>query len=106
MVKGNPNDFRLALLPLLAPLIVLLQLMDNPLETVQRWIRHWFNNDGQVESKVPSIGSQLLAYVIMATLGYFLTSRMVPTIKVYMLKRGICGKDLGKRGTSIADKDM
>ena len=35
-----------------------------------------------------------------------MTNKLVPNIKQYTLRKGICGKDLGKRGTSIADKDV
>jgi hypothetical protein len=80
-----------------------------------------------------TITSQLVAYLVLAILGHFATYSLIPKIKVkiistfflrkidkfiytfdlsllsfkiYTLKRGIAGKDLGKRGTSIADKDM
>ena len=54
----------------------------------------------------PPVESQLLAYVLVAMLGYVGTRKLVPKIKVYTLRRGISGKDLGKRGTSLADKDV
>mmetsp|Transcript_9141 Transcript_9141/g.12972 ORF Transcript_9141/g.12972 Transcript_9141/m.12972 type:complete len:497 (-) Transcript_9141:501-1991(-) len=54
----------------------------------------------------PTVGRQLLAFVLVALLGYLGTSNLVPKIKTYTLKKRICGKDLGKRGTSLADKDI
>ena len=100
MVKGNPIDAYFAVIPVLPALVLLLRLLDNPWNIVKRWV------DGSGDSGHPSMGSQLLAYVTMAVLGYFVTARMVPTIKMYTLRKGISGKDLGKRGTSIADKEM
>jgi UDP-N-acetylglucosamine--dolichyl-phosphate N-acetylglucosaminephosphotransferase len=47
-----------------------------------------------------------VAYVSLAIVGYVFTDRLVPHIKSYTLRKGIAGKDLGKRGTSIADKDV
>lgn len=50
--------------------------------------------------------ADLVFYVCTAIAGYLSTSMLIPNIKQYMLKQGISGKDLGKRGTSIADKDI
>ena len=100
MVTRNPTDAQLALLPLLPPFLLLIRLLDNPVDTVKRWL------DDTEDSGPPSMGSQLLAYVTMAFMGYFVTYRMVPTIKMYTLRKGISGKDLGKQGTSMADREM
>jgi hypothetical protein len=105
MMERNPTDALLAIVPLLPPLILLLQLLDNPIYTVQRWIRHFLSQE-ESTVEVPSVGSQLLAYLTMAILGYVATSRMVPDIKQYTLRKGISGKDLGKQGTPLADKEM
>lgn len=40
----------------------------------------------------------------MACIGYISTYKLIPKISNYTLRKGICGKDLGKRGTEIADK--
>ena len=93
-------DAPIAVLPLLPPLVLLIRLLDNPIDIEKRLV------EGSEDSGPPSMGSQLLAYVTMAILGYLVTARMVPTIKMYTLRKGISGKDLGKRGTSIADKEM
>jgi len=55
------------------------------------------------DTTMPSISSQLLAYVSMGIFGCISTDRLIPSIKEYTLRRGICGKDLGKRGTDLAD---
>ena len=54
----------------------------------------------------PPVASQLLAYLLVAVLGYMVTYRLVPSIKLYTLRKGISGKDLGKKGTAMEDKDM
>jgi UDP-N-acetylglucosamine--dolichyl-phosphate N-acetylglucosaminephosphotransferase len=46
----------------------------------------------------------LLAYLIVALLGYWTTNRLIPGIKLYTLRKGICGKDLGKKGTPEGDR--
>ena len=116
--KHNPADAWLALLPLLPPLVVLARLLDNPIVTLQKWIKHLSHHGVQVTdysdlknnelliSDKPSIGAQLVAYVTMAVLGYIATSKMVPTIKHYTLRKGISGKDLGKKGTQMEDEQV
>jgi len=52
------------------------------------------------------VGPQLLAYVFVALFGYWATDYLIPVIKTYTLKRGISGKDLGKRGTKLAEEDV
>jgi len=42
----------------------------------------------------------------MGIFGFVLTDRFIPNLKEYTLRKGICGKDLGKRGTSLADKPI
>ena len=54
----------------------------------------------------PPVSSQLLAYLVVAILGYLVTYRLVPSIKQYTLRKGISGKDLGKKGTKMEDKDV
>jgi hypothetical protein len=44
--------------------------------------------------------------MIMAFAGYLATARLVPHIQQYTLRKGIAGKDLGKRGTATADQSM
>ncbi len=54
----------------------------------------------------PPVSSQLLAYVIVAALGYWATDCLIPIIKKYTLRKGISGKDLGKRGTKLGHNDV
>lgn len=100
-----------AILPLLPPAWLLLKLLDNPVNIATGWfdvfISSWREPGTPHEIlHAPTVGSQLLAYLTMAILGYIATYRLVPNIKTYMLRAGIYGKDLGKRGTAIADKEM
>jgi hypothetical protein len=50
--------------------------------------------------------AQLAAYLILAAAGYSVTRQLVPHIQQYTLRKGICGKDLGKRGTALADRPV
>jgi hypothetical protein len=107
MVSHRIIDSRLTLVPLVPPLILLILLLDNPIPIISRWIQHYFSDRPRDSSpEAPPVGSQLLAYVTVACLGYLGTNRLVPHIKQYTLRKGISGRDLGKLGTSIADKDM
>ena len=47
-----------------------------------------------------SVGAQLLLFMALGILGHIGTNRLIPSIQYYMLKRGISGKDLGKKGTN------
>ena len=42
----------------------------------------------------------------MAVCGFFLTNQLIPNIAQYTLRKGISGKDLGKRGTPLAEKQV
>lgn len=100
-----------AILPLIPPAWLLLRLLDNPIPIVMGWIDLLFTErleEGTPREipPAPTVGSQLLAYLAMAIFGYVATYRLVPNIKIYTLRKGICGKDLGKRGTAMADKEM
>ena len=98
----NADGF-FACLPLIPPGVLLVSLIGNPVPVVQRWMTHEKQNESDA---APPVASQLLAYLLVAFLGYVVTYRLVPSIKQYTLRKGISGKDLGKKGTSIADKDM
>jgi UDP-N-acetylglucosamine--dolichyl-phosphate N-acetylglucosaminephosphotransferase len=103
--QGNRT---LACVPLIPVAILLARLLDNPLPIVNSWIQHILAGvpASDTGSPPPAVGSQLLAYMAVSVFGYILTSHLVPNIKQYTLKKGISGKDLGKRGTSIADKSI
>jgi hypothetical protein len=100
----SANTF-LALVPLVPAAFLALSLVDNPLKILERWLTNpWKNRENIPE--IPPVSSQLLAYLLIGIAGYFMTNKLVPRIKQYTLRKGICGKDLGKRGTSNADKDV
>ena len=82
--KMNQLDLALFVLPLLPSAYLLLQLY---LE--QSYV-------------IPD----LTFYIGMSMFGFYLSNHLIPNIKMYLLRKGISGKDLGKRGTSIADKDI
>jgi len=105
----------LAILPLLPPLHKLYQLVAN--EDILGSIIAKLNNDksggvnisadgSDVVNEVNTVGVQLLLFLILGILGHFGTYRLIPGIRYYMLKRGICGKDLGKKGTDREDVDV
>lgn len=48
----------------------------------------------------------IMFYMVMAIAGYFMCDKLIPVVKIYLLKKGISGKDLGKKGTSVEDKDI
>mmetsp|Transcript_7114 Transcript_7114/g.15545 ORF Transcript_7114/g.15545 Transcript_7114/m.15545 type:complete len:464 (-) Transcript_7114:42-1433(-) len=105
----------LAFLPFLPAGFLLADLLDNPIPIVHKWCSFVLSGgwvgislERTAGEKIhsPPVGSQLLAYVIVAAFGYFATNSLVPKIKAYTLRKGICGKDLGKKGSSIADKDI
>lgn len=60
---------------------------------------------------LPFLNSQATLLVILwsaaiSVLGFILTNQMIPIFSQYTLKRGLCGKDLGKRGTSKESNDI
>jgi len=81
-------DFRLpnvllALTPLALPTWYLLGLLDNPIPVAQGWLRMFLRHGDEKDSpEVPPVGSQLLAYVVVAIFGFLLTDRLVPNIQV------------------------
>lgn len=113
----------LALIPLSLPIYILKQLLftknNNPLQIIYTWIRRYIiltftklpgdkydKNDKLLSLPPPPVSSQLLAYVIVSIFGYLATDRLIPIIKKYTLRKGISGKDLGKRGTDLENKDV
>ena len=54
-----------------------------------------------------TIKQQLTTSCCISVLGYALTSTLIPLIATYTLKRGICGKDLGKKWIpELADRPV
>jgi hypothetical protein len=85
---GSIDNRLLALIPLIPPAVLLLPLLLN-------------------DSGLSVRSSRLVvAYILVALFGFVATNRLVPNIKNYTLRKGISGRDLGKLGTSVADKEM
>lgn len=53
-----------------------------------------------------AVRSQLRASAVIAGLGYLATLYVLPTFTPFLARRGLTGKDLCKRGTASADKDV
>jgi hypothetical protein len=106
------TDFLLALVPLIPAFWLCLNLLDgNPMAVLQKYIQHLLRDHHHYGDRIVldhdlALQSQLLAYISMAVAGYVITSRLVPGIQEYTLRKGIAGKDLGKRGTKEADNLM
>lgn len=103
----------LVVLPSIPAAVVLAGLLDNPIPVLARWGDFFLsgawvgmNLDERDREHPPPVGSQLLAYLCMSLMGYAMTNHLVPKIKTYTLRQGICGKDLGKKGTSTEDKQI
>jgi hypothetical protein len=75
------SNYILALIPISFPAWYLIALIDNPLLGVGRWSQAFRESNGDSPA-VPPVGSQLLAYVVVALLGYVTTDKLVPNIKV------------------------
>ena len=103
MTKAANTFF--ALVPLIPGAFLAVSLLNNPLTTIRRWFTN-LSREREDTPDIPPVSSQLLAYIFIGIAGYWITNKLVPNIKQYTLRKGICGKDLGKRGTSIADKDV
>lgn len=82
----------LALIPLLPPIYILIHIL--------------LDDNGRIKSSIDGIATQLLLFITLGILGHVGTHKLIPNIKYYMLKRGICGKDLGKKGTEKEDDDV
>ena len=110
------NGKTLCIIPLIPSgyLLSKLLLRHDILGGIFQWTRHFvlqhytvgYDESSSSELAVPTVGLQLMAYLIVAALGYWATDRLIPIIQVYTLRKGICGKDLGKRGTPLEDRDM
>jgi hypothetical protein len=104
------KDRQLALLPLIPPAILLYLLLEDPLSVLSKGKKGSSEDDRWYRSianrKSPPVGAQLYAYLVVSLMGYYATSRLIPGIKQYTLRKGISGKDLGKKGTATEDKDM
>jgi hypothetical protein len=104
-----PNRW-LVVVPMIVPLGLCCRLIGNPLPVMHHWIKILLHStrvtDGDDTSAAFMIQQQLMAYLLIAVSGYETTRRLVPHIQQYTLRKNICGKDLGKRGTATADVPM
>ena len=107
-------NYVLASFPLFLPGLFLIDLLDDPNVIFQRW-SGWIvsklqaqdgGDGGPSSANVLTVSSQLLAYLVMGVFGFILTNKLIPNIQEYTLRKGICGKDLGKRGTPLAEKPV
>jgi UDP-N-acetylglucosamine--dolichyl-phosphate N-acetylglucosaminephosphotransferase len=48
----------------------------------------------------------LVSAVLITALGFFATDKLIPVFAEYTLKKGLSGKDLGKKGTENESKDI
>lgn len=80
-MMGN-SDYILAAVPLLPALWALLQLQNY------------------------SMIKTVLGTLAISVIGYFSTNALIPVIAEYTLRRGLSGKDLGKKGTPLEDRDI
>jgi len=95
----------LFILPLLPPLCILCTLLSKNIGTLTGF-GDITDADGAANATKSSVGTQLLLFLVLGILGHVGTDRLIPKIKYYMLKRGICGKDLGKKGTISENDDI
>jgi hypothetical protein len=103
----------LCIVPLLPPLYILSQiiwadLVGGAADSIDRGTanRHAGTSTTETTTTSTSVGAQLLLSSALGILGHVATHRLIPNIKHYMLKRGICGKDLGKKGTESENDDV
>lgn len=82
-------NYALALIPISLPAWFLVDLIDSPLLVIEGWSRQGpmtrSKRDDSLDGAVsvpPPVGSQLLAYLAVAFLGYAATYRLIPNIKV------------------------
>lgn len=59
----------------------------------------WFLRDSPLMSKI-------MMSIVVAGFGFVCTDKLVPVIGQLTLKRGMSGKDLGKKGTQLETKDI
>ena len=90
----------LCLLPLLPSLWVLLHVIS------ANFASYSYSYSDTNTSVLTSTGAQLLLFTVLGVLGYLVTNHLIPSIKCYMIRRGICGKDLGKKGNQNEDVIM
>eukprot|EP00986_Skeletonema_menzelii_P005387 scaffold1946_cov197-Skeletonema_menzelii.AAC.3 len=92
----------LVALPLLPSLWIICRLISKDLESIQ----DSNISDDNSTPTTSTVGAQLLLFIALGIMGHIGTNKLIPSIKYYMLKRGISGKDLGKKGTPKENDDI
>ena len=92
----------LVALPLLPSLWIICRLISKDLEIIQ----DSNISDDNSTPTTSTVGAQLLLFIALGIMGHIGTNKLIPSIKYYMLKRGISGKDLGKKGTPKENDDI
>ena len=93
----------LAVIPLLPSLWIICKLISTDLQLKRKESPP--HNDSDIET-ISSVATQLLLFVALGIMGHIGVNKLIPKIKYYMLKRGISGKDLGKKGTPKENDDI
>lgn len=89
-------ELLLALVPLAPSVILAAGLLKNFPAAIHA---AWNAPSGTALSTMASaLEFRLLGCAALAYVGYALTDASVPLIKAYTIRKGICGRDLGKRG--------
>lgn len=103
---GDPGDSKstsswsntmIALVPLLPSVFIFLRLHDGAVTAA--------DTSAPVYHHL-STRMQLAASAVIAIGGFFTTSSLVPVIAEYTRRKGLCGKDLCKRGLFADEKEM
>ncbi|KAL7452118.1 hypothetical protein ACHAWC_003856 [Mediolabrus comicus] len=106
------------ILPLLPSLWIICRLVAKDFERIKDSSKYNDENDSNNNNNdgiaiattttvaASSVGAQLLLFMALGMLGHIGTNRLIPSIQYYMLKRGISGKDLGKKGTTNENNDI
>jgi len=98
----------LAILPLLPSLWIICRLISKDLERTKDSGNIIISNDNgaAITTTASSVSTQLLLFITLGIMGHVGTNKLIPSIQYYMLKRGISGKDLGKKGTAKENDDI
>lgn len=48
----------------------------------------------------------IVVSVVLSVVGFLLSNSLIPVVSGYTLKRGLCGKDLGKKGSIDENKEV
>ena len=48
----------------------------------------------------------IFSSVILSIIAFLTSNSLIPVVSGYTMKRGLCGKDLGKKGSSLENNDI